>query len=60
MQARAHQLLSADAALAGTTISIGSATWRAGLTPDDLLAEADRDMYAAKPGYRTVTYQKTP
>ena len=48
IRAKARQLLSSDAALSGTTISIGVATWTPGCTPEDLLAEADKDMYASK------------
>ncbi len=46
--ARAQQLLAADPALAGTTLSVGAATWRPGMTADDLLAEADSAMYHTK------------
>jgi diguanylate cyclase (GGDEF)-like protein len=52
IRSRVHQLLGADGALTGTTISIGSATWRTGRTPEELLAEADAAMYAAKPRRR--------
>lgn len=48
VRAKARQLLGSDAALANTTISIGTATWRTGCSPEDLLSEADKDMYAAK------------
>jgi diguanylate cyclase len=48
VRAKARQLLSSDAVLGGTTISIGVASWRPGLTPEDLLVEADKEMYAAK------------
>jgi diguanylate cyclase (GGDEF)-like protein len=30
------------------TLSVGAAEWRAGMRPEDLLAEADRQMYRAK------------
>jgi diguanylate cyclase (GGDEF)-like protein len=50
VRAQARQLLSADPALRETTVSVGIASWRPGVTPDDLLAEADRDMYTSKRG----------
>jgi diguanylate cyclase (GGDEF)-like protein len=48
IKTRAQQLMASDAELVGTTISVGSATWRQGRTPEDLIAEADAGMYAAK------------
>jgi len=45
---RAADRLAAQRALAGAAISIGSATWREGRTPAQLLAEADERMYEAK------------
>lgn len=49
---RAVDRLGAQTALAGATISIGSATWRAGRSPAQLLAEADERMYEAKRAQR--------
>lgn len=45
---RAADLLGAHRELVGTTVSIGAATWRPGMGPDDLLAQADAQMYEAK------------
>lgn len=45
---RAKRLLGSDPMAHDTTISIGCATWRAGLTPEDLLVAADKDMYRSK------------
>src|SRR5262249_55408859 len=46
VRAKARQLLGSDPVLGGMNISVGTASWRADVTGDDLLAEADRDMYA--------------
>jgi len=46
---RAKERFAAEPALAGSTITIGSATWRHGMTAEALLAEADAAMYDAKP-----------
>ena len=48
VRVRATSLLGSDPLLAGTTISVGVAAWRPGMTPEDVLAESDADMYAAK------------
>ena len=48
IRARAAELFAAERALSAATISIGIATWRQGLPPDGLLAEADAAMYAEK------------
>lgn len=45
---RASDRLGADPAVRGATISIGAATWKPGLTPDEVVAEADTAMYEAK------------
>jgi diguanylate cyclase (GGDEF)-like protein len=45
---KARLLLASDPALANTAISIGVATWTEGCTPEDLLSQADRQMYTAK------------
>ncbi len=37
-------------ALRGVTATVGPATWRPGATAESLLAEADRAMFARKPG----------
>ena len=48
IRAKAMHLLDADPMARGTRISVGCAAWRPGLTPDDLVAASDKDMYAAK------------
>ncbi|MDE3111550.1 MAG: GGDEF domain-containing protein [Chloroflexota bacterium] len=38
----------------GVTVSVGCAVWSDGLTPDAVIAEADRDLYRAKRRRRTA------
>jgi diguanylate cyclase (GGDEF)-like protein len=45
---RASDRLGADPALRGATISVGTATWKAGRSPEELIAEADTAMYEEK------------
>jgi diguanylate cyclase (GGDEF)-like protein len=49
IQLRAKERFAAQPALAGSTITVGMATWRHGISSEALLAEADAAMYDAKP-----------
>ncbi|MBI2773242.1 MAG: diguanylate cyclase [Chloroflexi bacterium] len=49
IQGRARERFNGDPQLTGTTITIGMATWRHGISAEALLAEADAAMYEAKP-----------
>lgn len=59
IQQRFVQLLAERPELAGTTISVGAATWAPGRTANALLAEADEEMYRAKRARRRATAPAT-